>query len=309
MCIVLFYYIIIFIGMCSTVNDSVPILRATGVTMEGNSVCAHIHGFLPYIYVPAPTDGFTSSNCNDFMNTLNSALEADSRSSHGQLVRHVLAVDLVQKCSLYGYHQNQFYPFLKVTLALPKLVAAARRLLDRGLTVPGFGDRSYASFESNIEYEIRFMIDMGVVGCNWIECPKGKYFLRKPSQQKSVTSSGMTIYGSTSISTSKCQIEVDISYEDFISHAPEGEWQKIAPFRILSFDIECAGRKGIFPEPEHDSIIQIANMVIDQGNNEPYIRNVFTLNGCSPIVGSDVRTFKKEANLLQVRRNQLTKCL
>ena len=36
---------------------------------------------------------------------------------------------------------------------------------------------------------------------------------------------------------------------------------QVAPFRILSFDIECAGRKGIFPEPEHDSVIQIANMV------------------------------------------------
>jgi len=35
-------------------------------------------------------------------------------------------------------------------------------------------------------------------------------------------------------------------------------------FRILSFDIECAGRKGIFPEPEKDPVIQIANMVIKQ---------------------------------------------
>ena len=44
----------------------------------------------------------------------------------------------------------------------------------------------------------------------------------------------------------------------------EGEWSDIAPFRILSFDIECAGRKGIFPEPEKDPVIQIANMVIKQ---------------------------------------------
>ncbi len=36
---------------------------------------------------------------------------------------------------------------------------------------------------------------------------------------------------------------------------------QIAPLRILSFDIECAGRKGVFPEPEKDPVIQIANMV------------------------------------------------
>lgn len=31
----------------------------------------------------------------------------------------------------------------------------------------------------------------------------------------------------------------------------------MAPFRILSFDIECAGRKGLFPEPTHDPVIQV----------------------------------------------------
>ena len=54
-------------------------------------------------------------------------------------------------------------------------------------------------------------------------------------------------------------------YDAFISHAPDGDWSKIAPLRILSFDIECAGRKGIFPEPQMDPIIQIANMVTRQG--------------------------------------------
>ena len=62
----------------------------------------------------------------------------------------------------------------------------------------------------------------------------------------------------------RSQIEIDVSWEDFISHAPEGKWSDVAPFRILSFDIECAGRKGIFPEPEKDPVIQIANMVIRQ---------------------------------------------
>jgi DNA polymerase elongation subunit (family B) len=39
----------------------------------------------------------------------------------------------------------------------------------------------------------------------------------------------------------------------------------MAPLRILSFDIECAGRKGIFPEATIDPVIQIANMVTRQG--------------------------------------------
>lgn len=42
-----------------------------------------------------------------------------------------------------------------------------------------------------------------------------------------------------------------------VSHAPEGEFSKMAPFRIVSFDIECAGRKGHFPEAQHDPVIQV----------------------------------------------------
>lgn len=46
-----------------------------------------------------------------------------------------------------------------------------------------------------------------------------------------------------------------------ISHAPEGEYSRMAPFRILSFDIECAGRKGHFPEPTHDPVIQVQHTI------------------------------------------------
>ena len=57
-------------------------------------------------------------------------------------------------------------------------------------------------------------------------------------------------------------------WDQFISHPPEDEWAKIAPLRILSFDIECAGRKGIFPEASVDPVIQIANMVTRQGQSD-----------------------------------------
>jgi DNA polymerase delta subunit 1 len=83
---------------------------------------------------------------------------------------------------------------------------------------------------------------------NWLEIPAGKYSLRSDTQK-----------------ISNCQIEFDCSAPNLLSHEPEGEWSKIAPLRILSFDIECAGRKGIFPDPEIDPVIQIASMVTRQG--------------------------------------------
>jgi DNA polymerase delta subunit 1 len=89
------------------------------------------------------------------------------------------------------------------------------------------------------------------------------------------------------------------SYKDLISHAPDGDWAKIAPLRIMSFDIECAGRKGIFPEAQIDPVIQIAAMVTRQGESKPFVRNVFTLNTCAHIVGSQVLEFKDEKSLLR----------
>jgi len=90
---------------------------------------------------------------------------------------------------------------------------------------------------------------------SWIEVPAGKYTLVRPGRAR----------------RSSCQIEPEMRCSDFTSHPPEGEWSPIAPLRILSFEIECAGRQGISPEPEHDPVIQIAHMVTRQGESQPFI--------------------------------------
>jgi hypothetical protein len=58
---------------------------------------------------------------------------------------------------------------------------------------------------------------------------------------------------------------------------------------------------GIFPEPEHDPVIQIASMVIRQGDKEEFIKTVFTLGTCASIAGVGVIQCKTEFELLEVR--------
>ena len=263
-----------------------PVMRMFGVTMEGNSVCCHVHGFHPYIYLPAPA-GVTKDNLSVFRKALNSALVADIKNNAFGIVDAVLSCEIVTKSTIYGFQGNKMIPYIKITLAIPKLIAASKRLMEKGeVKVPGIGDFIGRPFEANIDFEIRFMADSQVVGCNWIELPAGSWTLRDKSKR-----------GGQGF-TSRSQLEVDIAWDKLISHAPEGEWSKVAPVRILSFDIECAGRKGIFPEPEKDPVIQIANMVVRQGEKEPFIRNVFTLDTCAQIVGSHVISCAKETELL-----------
>jgi DNA polymerase delta subunit 1 len=94
------------------------------------------------------------------------------------------------------------------------------------------------------------------------------------------------------------QIEVDVSFDDIISRPTEGQWNRIAPLRILSVDIECQGRKGHFPEAEKDPVIQIANVVMVYGEQKPIVQNVFTLKGCLPIVGAQVISSDTEEEML-----------
>lgn len=133
------------------------------------------------------------------------------------------------------------------------------------------------------------MVDTHVLGCSWIEIPPKKWSVRTSLNSLSTTT--------------LCQLEIDVAYDDFIAHAPEGDWAHVAPFRILSYDIECAGRRGVFPEPKIDPVIQIANVVQLHGQNEYLTCNVFTLNTCAPIGHAEVRCFETEQELLEAWGN------
>ncbi|TKS91801.1 DNA polymerase delta catalytic subunit [Collichthys lucidus] len=278
-------------GMPGQSQGKVPIIRMFGVTDGGNSVCCHIHGFAPYFYVPAPS-GFTSNYLGEFKKELNSAVLKDMRSNKDNISVTVLAVDITRKENMYGYHGKRSLDFLRITMAMPRLIAPAKRLLEQGFKFGPFSIQSYQSYEANIDFEIRFMVDTDVVGCCWIELPKGKYRAR---EEKSMGDADSEYPGKASL----CQYEVDVGWTDLISHPAEGDWQRIAPLRVLSFDIECAGRKGIFPEADKDPVIQIASMVQRQGETEPFIRTVFTLQSCASIVGSQILCFTQEKQLLQ----------
>ncbi|KAM4014758.1 LOW QUALITY PROTEIN: DNA polymerase delta catalytic subunit [Anomaloglossus baeobatrachus] len=273
-------------GMPGATQGPVPIIRMFGITADGNSICCHIHGFAPYFYVPCQP-GFKEESLSDFKKELNYVVIKDMRSNKDNISQAVLAVDILKKENMYGYHGKKIAPFLKITMAFPRLIAPAKRLLEQGIR---FG--CFSAYEANIDFEIRFMVDNDIVGCNWIELPAGKYHIRKENQGGDASKEDPR-------KMALVQLEVDISWSDLISHPAEGEWQKIAPLRVLSFDIECAGRKGVFPEPDKDPVIQIANMVLRQGEKDPFIRNVFTLGKCASIVGSQVFCFEKEDDLLK----------
>ena len=123
---------------------------------------------------------------------------------------------------------------------------------------------------------------------SWVEAPQSKYHIIPHRDRHS-----------------NCQIEAYVHYRDLIAHTNDGEWAKMAPLRILSFDIECAGRKGVFPEANQDPVIQIANVVTRYGEPKPFVHNVFCLDTCSLIVNTQILEFAAEDKMLMAWRDFL----
>ena len=171
---------------------------------------------------------------------------------------------------------------------MPSLVPGAKRLIDEGVSVAGAGYVQGQTYESNVPYVLRFMIDNNINGADWIEFPANTYRIKSPSS-----------------CVSRCTLEVDVTYNNIVSHECTGIYSTIAPIRIMSFDIECQGRKGHFPDANFDPVIQIASVVSIQGIEQPLIRSVFTLDTCLPIVGAHVDSSKTEAEMLIKWRNFL----
>lgn len=243
-----------------------PVLRIFGITDDEKSVCVLVKNFKPYFFIKVEKE-----ECID-LNLFEHQLKEKSR-------YQLKGIELVEGKSIYYYDESQQYSnFLKITYDSPLNTRIIIKICEEYFC-SHFGFNNHLQiFESKIDFVIRFMVDLDIVGCNWIELPAGKHF----ESNRDLT---------------HCQIERTIDYRDVISHQPDGYWSKVGPFRILSFDIECAGRKGIFPEPDLDPVIQIANVVTTRGSDIKK-KIIFALDSCAPIEDVDLYTFESEEQLL-----------
>ncbi|KAJ2975259.1 hypothetical protein NQ176_g5615 [Zarea fungicola] len=258
-----------------TLHGGRTTVKLFGVTELGNSVMLHVTEFRHYLYVPAPSS-FQPKDCAGYKAFLEQQIAQHQPAIHSVVLR--LREDM------FGFNGNVQNPFLQITVTDPKFINSVRSTIEAGNAnwkgMWGSSDGGVMTYD-NIQYVLRFMVDCKIQGMSWVEAPANSYRLIPEHARQS-----------------NCQIEAEINYHDLIAHKPEGDWAKMAPLRILSFDIECAGRKGIFPEPEHDPVIQIANVVTRYGEKKPFVRNVFCLDTTSSIVATQILEYEKEAKML-----------
>lgn len=259
---------------CCVQNNKVPVIRMFGVTEAGNSVMAHIHGFMPYFFVPCP-NGFTDKRI--FHDSLERQLQ--QRANDRKLQHMVLAVEVHEKSTLFQWQGGTHSLFFRVEVGIPNLVAMARTICEGGfeLTENRGSFPGCTTYETNIPFALRFMVDRKIPGGGWVEV-SDQYEIRPDNRKRS-----------------HCQIEVDTHYNQIMVQ----DWMKIAPLRVLSFDIECYNQEGKgFPVAQKNPVIQIAVVVKEHGRDEHVMKGVWVLDSCADIAGANVFSFEKEGDLL-----------
>lgn len=224
-----------------------------GKTETGEKLACLVTGFFPYFYL-----GLPDALCRVKASELNRRFFPNGKPSF------VNDVSLVTKTSIYGYAPGSSR-FAKITVTDPKKINAVKDSILADLQRTS-GIRAEV-FESNIGYLIRFMVDTGFSGMEYVEV-SGKQ-----------RGSRMTVHAS------------DIR--------PRPEIKKLPPLKMLSLDIECIGKNGKFPSAETDEIIQIGNSVMIHPHAEKSKRVLFCLRRTNPIVGVEVRSFDTEEEMLR----------
>ena len=208
------------------------VIRMFGITKEGNSVMVHVHGFFPYLYVRAPT-GFTPAHCEAFKQTLAQRLKGQSQKE--PLVNPVrTAAPCTRPATPRAQPATPPAPGAQcgfgpeaVDHALP--VRQRGRLPEdrRGLAADGGHVPSAARAGS---------------ACHGRRAAQ----LRDLREQLGLRAAlhGRPRDHRLQLGDAQGGLLAAAAVDDRVGHASRQE----EPLRILSFDIECAGRPGIFPE-------------------------------------------------------------
>lgn len=253
-----------------------PVIKLWGKTLEGASVCAKIRDFMPYFYVPYDPQ----FRRHQLENALREAL--DSPTTRPPTDRYVLDMEIVPRMTIMNYQPTGASQYYKITMSSPTQVNTARKFFE-AYGIP--------TFEANIAYVLRLMIDKNFGGCHWIG------FKRHRSTVRETT----------------CTYEFEASHVDI---EIDREDQNLDPIRIMSFDIEACKFSGRgFVDAAHDPITQIGCSV-ETIDRKVIKRVVFCLVRPGETVGLlpdptiEVLTFTSERHMISswakfVRDNEI----
>lgn len=206
-----------------------PVVRLFGKTHAGNSVCALINDYRPYFFIESEIIPET--------------------------IEGVRSIEKVEALIPEGYHKNKKSLF-KITLTNPQDVPRIRDSLSQ---------KGISSFEADILFKYRYMIDKGLRGMNWI---------RFDGTRINSTRAKCACYEATNINPI--------------------EREENAKLRYMAIDIECLTTGDRVPMANKDPIIMISFAFMPAYSG----KNTFVLLA-KPFSGNGAKGFSCEKDLLE----------
>jgi len=162
---------------------------------------------------------------------------------------------LVQGRSIVGYHPEE-QSFLKITVEQPFLLPYCMYWLRKESKDPESPCFGCELFEANLKPVVRFLVDLNIVGCGWIDVRGAR--LTPFAKQKT-----------------HCLVECTTNVANITSRPDD---PSNTPFKVLALDIECMSIDvNVFPTADKCPVIQVSTMVRIYGQDEKDEKRVFCL--------------------------------
>ena len=295
-----------------------------GRAEDGASACVRVTGWKPWLLIHTPSADWGGRVDGCPLHAQNASLLKELVEE--KLLRHserhgrgggerrrrqefIHQISVVTGRSVYGFADPQLQQrFLKIEVVAPFHLAALRDVLcgyeytgddGRAVKVPGvkvvmhplsqtpmlLDGSATSTFNSNIEATLQFCCDVGLHGGQWLGVRDGVSSLDQDDERRRTA----------------CAYEWHIDRRD-LDILDLDQHSSVAPLRVLSFDLECAGRRGIFPQAREDPVIQIALQFEVYGATSQPPPVLLSLKECDPIDGAEVVSFEDERDLLRAFR-------
>lgn len=254
----------------------IPPVILSGVNAQGNSVCAVVPGFRPYIWVQVPED-WDQSRVNYFFDQV---VDPDLRSK--VYIKHEPKAWI----PTYGFVNQTKFSYIKFDFDDDD----TRKKVVQQLWLPftdqalGLKDHIFTPIEYQINWQLQFFERIGLDASGWCRLPANQYKFLTGVAQHSVS-----------------QINICVDY----SVIQPSKEIIVPPVIAASYDIEVyrGANDGNFPSASvpGDKVIQIATVFRRMGEEDTCYACVFCLDSVTPPAADDrfeVVTFATEKELL-----------
>jgi len=258
------------------------VIHMFGMTADGKHLRCDVKGFQPYFYIQGAVQ----------QEKAKSAVYKYIQECLNPVDAKAIIIEKCDKQELFGFQNGRTIPLLKLTFPCMGLFYETRRLflgegnvpkketsVKKGSTeIKVILGAPYINaptvYEANLDPMLRFLHVRNIRPCGWVEIQ------------------GIDPADLDGLDEVDCECEWD-EVQPCVSPP-----KPTAPFKFLSWDIECMSNTGDFPEPHRgDPVIQIGCILGELGSSAVE-RHIFVLGSCDPLDGIVVHAYKTEKAMI-----------